>query len=275
MLRLALVALFVALATAQVPCGQTPISPSIPPLEKLNADRIVGGEAAVSGSWPWQVELRREGRFICGGSLVGPRHVITAGHCVSGRENNPDQFAVRLGGFDRDVEDEEGRVQIDAEKIDLHPDYSSFLGARNDVAVITLAELVTFTERIQPVCVPTEDEGVDDEPNSCIVTGWGRTGANDDAAVQLQQVQLPFVPPATCRRSFFQLDSSMICAGSNVKGGCFGDSGGPLVALNQADNSYYLYGAVSFGSSTCSGRPTVFARISHFTDFLQPIIGGL
>ena len=48
---------------------------------KMSRRRVVGGANAGFGTFPWQALIRiRASR--CGGALVGPRHVVTAGHCV-------------------------------------------------------------------------------------------------------------------------------------------------------------------------------------------------
>ena len=53
-------------------------------------DRIVGGEEADVGEYPWLALLgytsARGGdpQWKCGGSLIGDQHVLTAAHCVTG-----------------------------------------------------------------------------------------------------------------------------------------------------------------------------------------------
>ena len=50
---------------------------------KIGAQRrIVGGDEAGFGSFPWQAYIRI-GSSRCGGSLVNRYHVVTAGHCVA------------------------------------------------------------------------------------------------------------------------------------------------------------------------------------------------
>merc|ERR1712243_179164 len=60
--------LFVGLTVSQVP----------------PEERIVGGEEAVPHSIPWQVSLRRKSDnfHFCGGSVLGPNHVVSAAHCT-------------------------------------------------------------------------------------------------------------------------------------------------------------------------------------------------
>lgn len=56
-------------------CGRTSVTAS---------SRIVGGQNASAGRWPWQASLLRLSRHICGGSLINKQWVLSAAHCVHG-----------------------------------------------------------------------------------------------------------------------------------------------------------------------------------------------
>jgi len=44
--------------------------------------RIVGGDAALEGEWPWQAAfVNAYGSQFCGGTLITPDVVLTAAHC--------------------------------------------------------------------------------------------------------------------------------------------------------------------------------------------------
>ena len=57
--------------------------------------RVISGINAARGSWPWQVLMFYNESPKCGGSIISPTWVVTAAHCVSGRESYTSYFKVR------------------------------------------------------------------------------------------------------------------------------------------------------------------------------------
>ncbi|CAF1604944.1 unnamed protein product [Adineta ricciae] len=60
-------------------CGLRPLK-----TRSDDTERIVGGTVSTRGDWPWQISMERNGKHICGGSLINDQWIVTAAHCVSG-----------------------------------------------------------------------------------------------------------------------------------------------------------------------------------------------
>ncbi|KAG0433744.1 hypothetical protein HPB47_019646 [Ixodes persulcatus] len=63
--------------SAEEHCGRPAVQPSLD-----SGDRLIGGRAALPGSWPWQAFLPVQPTEHCGGALIDDQHVITAAHCA-------------------------------------------------------------------------------------------------------------------------------------------------------------------------------------------------
>ncbi|NWU64164.1 CTR2 protein, partial [Pterocles burchelli] len=244
-------------------CGVPAITPVI-----RGYTRIVNGEPAVPGSWPWQVSLQQNGNFhFCGGSLINENWVVTAAHCQVRTTDT-----VVVGAYDQDSPSpDEQRLAI--QKVFKNPRYG-LLTNRNDITLLKLATPARLSATVSPVCLP---QATDDFPGgmTCVTTGWGLTDPNaDDTPAVLQQVALPLLTNAQCRRYWwFRITKDMVCAGGNGASSCMGDSGGPLVC--QKDGAWTLVGIVSWGSTNCSpSRPAVYARVTKLVSWIDSVLAA-
>ncbi|KAL7828631.1 hypothetical protein SRHO_G00322650 [Serrasalmus rhombeus] len=247
--------------------------PTFPPIVK----RVVGGEDARPHSWPWQISLQYTSNsawyHTCGGTLIASQWVLTAAHCISSSRT----YRVAMGKHNL-AEVEDGSVAIAAGKIVVHEKWSS-LFIRNDIALVKLANPITFSDTISPACLPAEGYIL---PHNapCYVTGWGRTKTGGPLPDILQQALLPVVDHATCTKMDWwgsQVKETMVCAGGDgIVSGCNGDSGGPLNCQN-ADGAWEVHGIVSFGSGlSCNltKKPTVFTRVTSYITWINSTIAS-
>merc|ERR1719474_2223175 len=209
--------------------------------------RIVGGETADRGEFPHQIVLTRGvgGSLMCGGSLVAPDRVITAGHCCDGMSAH--RLGVTVGEYDRKHQ-EGSEKDIAIKKMILHEDYDSW----------TINNDISLPEEMEEYEAGTE----------CQVTGWGTTSEGGHLANKLQKVTVPIVSDAACRDAYGENDivDSMMCAGFDEGGkdSCQGDSGGPFMCGNQ------LSGIVSWGYGCAeAGYPGVYTQTSYFIDWIN------
>lgn len=66
----------------------TPARPSLTVFPESNGGRITGGQNSLVDQFPYQVSIQwgAAGQYQhwCGGSIISPLYVLTAGHCVTG-----------------------------------------------------------------------------------------------------------------------------------------------------------------------------------------------
>lgn len=242
--------------------------------------RIVQGELADYGEWPWQISLRqwRTATYIhkCGCALLSENWAITAAHCV---ENvSPDDLLLRMGEYDLGSTDEpQGHVDRKVQIVASHPkfDPKTF---EYDLALLRFYEPVEFSPNVIPICIPEEDQELVGE--TAWVTGWGRLYEEGPLPSTLQEVSLPIIDNAECEGMYRDagyiehIPAIFICAGYK-KGGkdsCEGDSGGPMVVQRQ-DGRFILSGIISWGIGCAEeNQPGVYTRISEFRDWIEQIL---
>ncbi|WP_217525076.1 S1 family peptidase [Vibrio metschnikovii] len=241
------------------------------------SSRIIGGEPAEKGQWPFMTALIRsqasnsyQGQF-CGASYLGDGWVLTAAHCVE--RINFNDFHVHIGVHDLLRASIEGkRAEVKAvyvnEKYAYASDYS------NDIALI---ELKSKPNADAVVLKTTEGDLSEGQPLT--VMGWGNTISERNQTPQypsvLRQVDLPYVLRNDCQnlgRDYSNIGEDAICAGfpEGEKDSCQGDSGGPLVYSH--NGGIEQVGVVSWGDGCAQPDAYgVYANVAFFKPWINEI----
>ena len=236
--------------------------------------RIVGGTAASTGEYPAQAFVLINGSSFCGGTLIGPKQVLTAAHCVTdegtGAVLPPDAFALVLGDNDvrAPIPDNEN---YSVTQVDVHEHFGTDAsGIGNDVAVLTLdrdAKSDPGNPGVDTLKLVGPDQASLWAPTTMArIIGWGTTSSGGPASFnQLLEADVPIVSDDDCRSKYavgdITIDSNtMVCAADGTHDTCQGDSGGPLMVPDGPD--FVLAGVVSFGVGCADANfPGVYTRI--------------
>ncbi|CAG0889881.1 unnamed protein product, partial [Darwinula stevensoni] len=239
------------------------------------AGRIVGGEDANPGEYPWMAALLRRSsspreRPFCGGSLISPIHVLTAAHCVV-ELHSPIIFVVRIGEHDFEREFETKHEDFSIRRVHVHPDYKKTENAiYDDVAVLELES--SCMKEPRTVCLP--DDPGDFRRDTAIVLGWGRSLPKGDHEPILQEVLVSIYPNEECQFFYEGITSTHLCAGDHVDGGkdsCKWDSGGPLQV--RLEGKWVQVGIVSYGEGCARPqKPGVYVNVSSHLSWIASVI---
>jgi trypsin len=211
-------------------------------------EKIVGGEPTDIKEHPWQVAIhitRRGKLFLCSGSLIEQRWVLTAAHCFD-KSTQPGEVTAKAGVTDYAAKGTWAAI----DKVVLHAEYDSATHI-NDIALIRFKG--TPKGDITPASIRRLDAGETLKVDQLlVVTGWGKTETGQGSK-QLRKAKVPYVENETCNgpESYNgTILPGMLCAGFREGGidACLGDSGGPLVWDKPDKVPPALVGIVSFGA---------------------------
>src|SRR3954453_22467987 len=237
--------------------------------------KILGGAIAAPGQFPFMAILMDsrakhavDGAF-CGGEVIAPRVVLTAGPCVEG--SNASEMDV-VAGRTR-LTDEASGARIKVTKIVQYPAYNDKT-VTGDVALLQLATPAPVT----PIPIAHTGDGTAQSPGTRVmVIGWGATQEGGNISDELRFVRLTIRSHGYCDDIYGPIhDNQQLCVGSSRanEDSCQGDSGGPV--LSGTGDQTRLIGTVSYGQGCGEANtPGVYARTSFFAKWIDDNVAVL
>ncbi|RZS34040.1 trypsin [Herbihabitans rhizosphaerae] len=208
--------------------------------------RIIDGDLAKSG--PWAARQFNDGREACSSTIIAPKWILTAQHCVDGAG----ELTFHIGNLDQTQGEKATGV-----KVHESPDA--------DLA------LVELDHEVQATYSPLGNPGDAEVGETVQLYGWGAT-CTDKPEIECQSQHLKVANTEVTAVDGSCQDyrgGKAVCVkrGDGIAAG--GDSGGPMFAKN-ADGK-----DVQVGVASTSDRQTrsTYGNITQYRDWVKSIAG--
>jgi secreted trypsin-like serine protease len=246
---------------------------------------VIGGHNATIAEFPslaFIEGVQATAGYACTGTVVAPRVVLTAGHCVEDIESSsivePELIAVATGVSNLTKIPKTQVSQV--EKVLAFPGFDP-TQLHGDAGLLILTAPVTAP----PIALATGADAALYEPGDQLtVAGWGIDNrSTGHAPNQLQSATVPIEEASRCKEGtkrfypFFDAQRQ-VCAldAPNFHiTTCHGDSGGPAIAT-RADGTPVEVGVTSLGDGSCNpASPAVFTRVDQISSWVQSWIDAV
>lgn len=142
-------------------------------VEKINEDRIINGETAKPGQFPYQAALRalqeRNGTkwfsHNCGGSIISNQWVLSAAHCTERFKPDHSNLAIAVGAHH--VQNDGQMYHV--ERIVNHPEFNESSHFA-DISLLQTESSIQFTDVVHSISLRRQFV---DEDAVATLSGWG------------------------------------------------------------------------------------------------------
>jgi len=249
---------------------------------------IIGGTVAGLEQYPYYVHLSNG----CGGSLIAPKVVLTAAHCIDGPggTDNIDAFvgatvymSVKNGAVRQPCVQWKIHKDWTAEELDEDSNLKPGTGVYGgyDFALCELDNPVNIDDS-DVFLELNKDPGFPSEDADDVMTEAMGMGAielsidNVEYPEVLMRTDLLLLDNATCKARISNFDeATMMCTHSDNSSKCYGDSGGPVVVASPSSGGrtkHTQIGAVSYGNPPYCYDLNVEARVSSGIDWIRAVV---
>ncbi|XP_052889196.1 transmembrane protease serine 9-like [Anopheles moucheti] len=239
---------------------------------------IVNGVRSMAGEWPWHAAIfvvsKRSRDYLCGGTLISRRYILTAASCVTDWHYRKRPYIVQLGQhqlWESSLTGREVRV------LDIETSDDSMM------ALLKLEVDVQYDDYIQPICLPAEQQNTTNEAlrigTNGLIVGYGQTDPDGNPSELLQATLMPIVDSGLCAiyRIFDKREAhKMFCAGhGNGTNACRGDQGGGFYEESQQSiwTLTGVIGKINLYRKRCD--PYGYVGMANVLHYLEWILGRL